>query len=496
MGTITNSNPLLDEQVSFIQHALPGLGSGNYELTVSQTLKNSAGGEISDSSLTNTYSFAVTGDQFFLQNPGTVYSVFPPDNSSGEYSTVLPHVVLTKPTFPWTRYPTNTPPVTGLNPGQDSDADVPTWLALFTFDEDDTAAFPSLDLSLTNATIGDLYPPSLYPQSTLGDNYSYFYNTSSVELQPGTSLTDTIQILDIPLSLFWQVAPSLADMYQTAHVRNVSLTNKATMPNISDVGEPTGAFSIVFGNRLAQAERRSTVFFVSLEMMQNFLPNEDGSMPNSSPTTDGTKMIRLAVLKSWSYYTVGGSPSDFTTQLLSLNGRNPQSQTNAAFTNLRLAYTGSNQLVGNILSMGYTPLNHLLRTGEQTVSWYRGPLLPYHISNVQLNFPIASPDQVTLFDPTTGMLDTSYATAWTIGRLTALQDKTFSTALYNWKKGLSQQVVNAAEEEILGHTLGLPMQQLESAQTEAGTIKAKAKLGTGHNLLHQTIQLVSKKKKK
>jgi hypothetical protein len=492
MSTITNTNPLLDEQVSFVQHALPGLGSGNYELTVSQTIKNSAGTEISDSSLTNTYLFAVTGDQFFLQNPGTVYSVFPPENSSGEYSTVLPHVVLTKPTFPWTRYPTNTPPVSGLNPGQDSDVDVPTWLALLTFDEDDAAAFPTLDLSLKNATIGDLYPPSVYPQSTLGNNYSYFYNATSVNLQPGTSATDTIQIIDIPLSLFWQVAPSLSDMYQTAHVRKVSLTNKATMPGISDVGEPVGAFSIVFGNRLAQRERRSTVFFVSLEMMQNFLPNEDGSMPGSSPTTDGTKMIRLAVLRSWSYFTVSGSPSDFTTQLLSLNGRNPQSQTDAAITNLRIDYTGSNALVGNILSMGFTPLNHLLRTGEQTVSWYRGPLLPYNIPTVQLNFPIASPDQVTLFDPTTGMLDTSYATAWTIGRLTALQDKTFSTALYNWKRGLSQQVVNAAEEEMLSRTMGLPMQHMLTTQAEAETTALKTKARSGHSLLHQTIALVSK----
>ncbi|MCA6363466.1 MAG: hypothetical protein IM638_10545 [Bacteroidetes bacterium] len=492
MSTITNSNPLLDEQVSFVQHALPGLGSGNYELTVSQTIKNSEGGTISDSSLTNTYHFAVTGDQFFLQNPGTIYSVFPPDNSSGEYSTVLPHVVLTKPTFPWTRYPTNTPPVTGLDPGQDSDVNVPTWLAILTFDEDDSAAFPALDLSLKNATIGDLYPPSLYPQSTLGSNYSYFYNASAINLQPGTSVTDTIQIIDIPLSLFWQVAPSLNDMYQTAHVRKVSLTDKATMPGISDVGEPVGSFSIVFGNRLAQQERRSTVFFVSLEMMQNFLPNEDGTMPGSSPTTDGTKMIRLAVLRSWSYFTVSGSPSDFTTQLLSLNGRDPESNTEAPITNLRIGYTGSNELVGNILSMGYTPLNHLLRTGEQTVSWYRGPLLPYNIPTVQLNFPIASPDQVTLFDPTTGMLDTSYATAWTIGRLTALQDKTFSTALYNWKRGLSQQVINAAEEELLHRTMGLPMQQIQAAALEEESDTPQPKARPGHALLHQTIELVSK----
>ncbi|MGL5888484.1 MAG: hypothetical protein ACRC3B_01285, partial [Bacteroidia bacterium] len=119
MKLTTTSNPLLDEQVSFIQHALPGLTSGDYQLTVAQQIKDESGTVVSDNSITNTYKFAVLGDQFSLQNPtGTIYSVFPADNTSGEYTTILPHVVFTKPTFPWMRYPTNTPPVSGLTPGE------------------------------------------------------------------------------------------------------------------------------------------------------------------------------------------------------------------------------------------------------------------------------------------------------------------------------------------------------------------------------------------
>ena len=55
---------------------------------------------------------------------------------------------------------------------------------------------------------------------------------------------------------------------------------------------------------------------------------------------------------------------------------------------------------------------------------------------------------------TTGLLDASLAAAWTIGRLIALQDKGFSAALYTWKRGLTQAVVDTAEREILAEILG------------------------------------------
>ena len=102
-----------------------------------------------------------------------------------------------------------------------------------------------------------------------------------------------------------------------------------------------------------------------------------------------------------------------------------------------------------------------MRTGGQTVSWYRGPLVPYPIPQPRIKFPIASPDQATRFDPTTGMFDSSYAAAWTLGRQLALQNKTFSTALYDWKKGLAQQVVDAIENKILEERLK-PLLQSDS----------------------------------
>ncbi len=478
----TTANPLLDELVTFIQHDLPGLDDGAYQLRIAQTVTDADGTPINDESLSQAYSFAVLGDRFRLKNPGAVlYSVFPPAGGSGEYTTVLPHVVFSKSTFPWSRYPTSQAPYAPPAPGQDTDADVPTWLYVLLLDQDDVAAYPSLSLTPGTATIADLFPTSLVSTSTLGSNYSYFWEAQGTTLDPGDQATDSIQVLDLPLPLFWKLAPTVADLRLMAHVREVSLTNKPTIPGISDVGEPVGTFSIVFGNRLPATERKTFAYLVSLEEMEHFLPtSEEGGAPSTG--IDATKSIRLAVLASWSFYSTG-QPATFVDQLLALNGGGTP-----AFTNLVLPYAGTSPVVRDALSMGFTPLNHDVRTGEHTVSWYRGPLAPYLVDAARVTLPVSSPDQATIFDPTTGMFDTSYSAAWTIGRLMALQDTAFSTALYTWKQGLSREVVDQVENGILSQAFGAVLQARDAVAADPAATAANARrsadaVGTGDALL-------------
>ena len=446
-------NDPFNESVSFLQHVLPGLDDGTYQLTVSQHVNDSTGAPISDDTLTRTYTFAVLGDQFRLQRPSdVVFSLFPADQATGEFTTVLPHVVFLKQSFPWARYPNNTPPV-APPPGGDTDADVPTWLAVLLFDEDDAAANPALTLAPATRTIGDLIPTSINSGSSLGNNYSYFFKATSMPaLEIGQTLATQIQTIDIPLPLFWQTCPSLSDLALLAHVREVSLINKPTN-TAAATGEPTGRFSIVFGNRLAQTEKKAYAYLVSLEEMEDLLPKSDGTPPSGS--FDNTRFIRLAVLQSWTYFSTGETAT-FVDELLALNGRTGSGD--APDTTLTVPYSGSNPVVKNALSMGYVPLDHQLRTPsattpQQTVSWYRGPLVPYDTAPPAIDLPVSSPDQITIFDPTTGMLDVSYAAAWTLGRQLALQNSSFAEALYGWKKGLIQSVVDAIELELLNEAL-------------------------------------------
>ncbi len=475
-------NDQLNELVFFVQHQLPGLADGTYQLTVSQRVLDSAGNQVDDGSLSRTYHFAVLGDRFQLKTPSTdVFSVFPEDQASGEFDTVLPHVVLTQPTFPWTRYPTNSDPVTALQPGEDFDGDVPSWLAVLLFDEDDVAQFPGLALTPADRQVGDLFPTALYASSSLGNNYSYFNQATNTDLDVGDTLDKPISTIDIPLPLFWQTAPGLSDLSLLAHIRTVSLINKPTATGAADPGEALGTFSVVFGNRLPSHQKKAYAYLVSLEELQDFLPNSDGTPPTGN-SFDPTRFLRLAVLKSWTFFSTGESAT-FTNDLLALNGRNPLGNQDAADTTLTLPYSGSNAGVKSALSMSYVPLNHNLRTGGQTVSWYRGPLAPYAIPKASIAYPIASPDQATHFDPTTGMFDVSYAAAWTLGRQLALQDTAFSSALYVWKKGLTQAVVNQVENEILGELLA----PLIAAESQPAALSSIRKLTPAQALVHKLV---------
>lgn len=455
----SSSHSLRDQLVTFIQNNLPGLTAGEYQLDISQRVDDSEGNPISDDALHNSYSFAVLGDRFFLRNPATIYTTFPAENATGEFSATFPHVVFTNPMLPWTRNPTAPDPDSSLHsddenpsPGQD----VPTWLTVLLFDEDDVAAYPGLTLPPKSATVGDLFPPAAYKDTTLCENYSYFHGatTTTGKLNAGEEVTQPIQTLDIPLELFWKIAPTIDDLKLLAHVRRVSLVKKPTMAGISDLGEPEGDFSIAFGNRLPQTEKRTFACLVSLEQLQPFLPdNEDGGPPSTN-CFDGKKFLRLAVLRSWQFFSTG-QPATFRDQLLALNGRDPDSKIDAPNTNLRLTYSGENVLIKNALKMGYVPLDNDLRSDEKTVSWYRGPLVPFPITESKIQFPVSSPDQATVFDPTTGMFDLSYSSAWTIGRMMAVQDTSFSSSLYLWKKGLTQKAINNIEEEIMSEKFSL-----------------------------------------
>jgi hypothetical protein len=438
MTMASDTDAVAQEQVTFIPHHLPGLEAGEYQLTVSQHIEDGAGNRITGDTLASTYSFAVRSDRFSLKKPGeTVYSVFPADNATGEYSAVLPHVVFTRRTFPWSRTLTEHPP-----PTVDAKADVPTWLAVLLLDQDDPAIAP------TAAKIGDLFPPKLCATSTLGPHYSYFWNaTDASGLEPGEQLSDPVRILDLPLDFFWRIAPTSEDLKLLAHARKVSLLPKATATGVAGQGEPVGDFAVVFGSRLPQTGRKTQAVLVSLEGLGPFLPTDSNGGPPAGTSFSGSLNIRLAVLQSWTFFSTGEA-ARFTDRLLALDGAAPVSG-QVAQAGLRLPYTGNDLTVRKALSAGYAPLEHSLRTGGRTVSWYRGPLTPYQIAKSGLSFPITSPDKATAFDPTTGLFDVSYAAAWTLGRMLGLQDRAFAAALYRWKKGLARKAVAGAEDKVV-----------------------------------------------
>lgn len=467
--TIPESGPVpANEFVTFIQHQLPGLEDGGYQLTISQHVNDSTGQPISGQTLSRTYTFAVTGDRFRLGNPSaTVAATFPASNATGEFTTVLPHVVFNAASFPWARSPGNSPPPLPA-PGKDAETDVPTWLAVLILDEDDVAAHPGLVLEPVTRVLGDLFPSS--------DKTYYSYFTGTGGLETGETRTDPVQTIDVPLQLFVDVAPTLADLSLSAHVRQVSVENKPMALGDTPPADPIGTFAIVIGNRLPQQNKQSHAYLVSLEALAAYLPaTGDGGTPADS-TVEMSRSLRLAVLQHWTFSTKGETAA-FVDQLELLNGRT-LGAADAVNTNLRVLVNGANPPVSTALDGGYVPLNHGLRTGETTVSWYRGPLSPIDRARSGPPLPVSSPDQALIFDPTTGMFDASLAAAWTIGRLVALQDQSYATSLYAWKKGQAQAVVDAVERQIIDDSFA----GLTAAPDGAA--------GTTSTLLHDTMRLI------
>jgi hypothetical protein len=493
MGMTTSHPVPASEFVTFIQHQLPGLEDGSYQLTVGQHVNDGDGQPISGQTLRRTYTFAVTGDRFRLSNPSaTVASVFPASNATGEFTTVLPHVVFTAPAFAWTRSPAKQPPPLPAA-GQDTESDVPTWLAVLVLDNDDVAAYPGLILDPVTGVVGDLFSSAVYADSTLEDDTTYTYFTGATEttglLETGESVSDPVQTIDIPLRLFADIAPTLADLKLSAHVRQVSVQNKPMALGAQPPDDPIGTFAIVIGNRLPQQNKQSYAYLVSLEALQDYLPATGDGGTTANTALDMSRSLRLAVLQHWTFNTKGEKAA-FVDLLELLNGRGIGGD-DAANTNLRLVVNGTAppistpSPISTALAGGYVPLNHGLRTGETTVSWYRGPLSPIDRARAGPELPVSSPDQALVFDPATGMFDVSLAAAWTIGRLIGLQDQSYATSLYAWKRGQAQAVVDAVERQIIDDAFGgltAPSPPATPAATDGRPSTA--------TLLHDTMRLI------
>ncbi len=438
--------------IQFAGACPPRMTAGPYTLTVTQEivelgadLKEKPGG------IRQSYGHSrrvhVQGGRFAI-DPMDITAVFPPDGSEGDFAGVLPHVTFSRRALPWEQKsgPTDAP-----------------WLALLVFHEGDEGGIPEV----RPAMVGDLSRKSFQP----GDSPSSGERPSTLAVQeqkhsrvivsypdagkdgptawklwPGEKVWDPCQVVDISVSLFRGIAPLPDDLRWLGHSRILSSPS-------GDAGNRES--SVIIGNRLPQRDGVSLACLVSLEGIGSFLA------PGPLATTEGKTAthVRLVVLKSWTFRcgaNLRGFHQPLTTGVLQIPQVEPVSATRTPEE--RAIEAAWDAKVKNALAMGYTALNHDTRWGDQAVSWYRGPLLPFG-SEVALSVPpppicedgyltgttpLSTADEALRYDPGLGMLDVSYAAAWQLGRLLALRDKTFSCDLYRWKGEVKRKILAAA----------------------------------------------------
>ncbi|PST83935.1 hypothetical protein C7T94_04110 [Pedobacter yulinensis] len=419
-----------DTTLTFIQHQLPPLDSGEYTVNVSQkvTLANVD----TETFQTNPLTLFVSGKRFQLDG-SDIQSAFPPANQQGYYGNVFAHVVLNTPTLPWQRG-------TGeaANTGTD---DVAAWLGIMTFAETDPVP------GLQSATLNDLVNP---PSGT-------FF--PALTLEPGQQPTDPVTIVDVPATLFNNIAPSLNDLAWLAHVRTVDVSNKATSGD-----EPApGTLSVVIGNRLPPVGMHTTAMLVSFENYASMLPADDGTPATQAA---GYQYMRMVVLYNWTFL-AQAEPVTFEQYLESVNVT-PAGLQQTYNTAVSSGNAAADAAVQNIINMGYTGFPHLLRDGGNTVSWFRGPLLPYGTQPF-IQVPFGDADQLLRYDPGSGIFDVSYSAAWQLGRLLALNDRNFALALFRWRARHTSEALTQLEQDMLNEQLDIQIDpdQLPSEQNIA-----------------------------
>ncbi len=439
MEVIKKKSYSITGSLTFYQHILPPLESGNYKISASQILSSKTG-QIPDITYQNNHNFCVIGPRFSL-NPDDISSCFPPENTLGEFANVIPHVCLSRATLPWERSAEN------IQINADS-TDVIPWLGLLLFNEEDPTP------TLQSATLLDLlsidyqtpdHQPGKCPKNILFPN---FPGTDHNELDYSENWSDPCWVIDVPLELFNKIAPSLEDLIWLGHVREIKVTDSQSnfyLNKLKRMSTETSSpkLSCVIANRLPLPGKQNSVYLISFENWGQYLPNTDASANPTIPP--GITQVRLVVLKKWSFFAVS-EQEDFAGYLLNLNGGllqiSPISDNNSE----------QDKAINNAFNMGYAAFNHHTRQGDKTVSWYKGPFLPFD-STDSISIPVPSSDSVTGYNPDTGMFDVSYAAAWQLGRLLALQNKNFAQTLYNWKRENTQEVISNFETEIIQESL-------------------------------------------
>jgi hypothetical protein len=436
-----------DGKIVFVEFHPPDLADGDYTLTVTQTIEAqeqiSNKQNFSEKFPAATFRFSILGPRFTL-DPQVITSVFPPAGSLGDYSNALPHIVFNRSTLPWERTA-----IKKDDPNKPKEEETRvSWLALLLLEENELAApQPAPETAKENVktfTVGELRA------STTGK-----INWPGISPESGQHDGDRLSVIDVPWSCLKQITPTGDDLRFLTHVRK-------TEESTGKPGEDESA--VVMGSRLPKPGSISCVHLVSVEGRYKY---EGKQLVFDHRGAQDGDSIRLVSLKSWRFTCVDENNS--FTKLLehldrssSLRLLDPEWE-GMAYREIR-EISDARHAARRYLAMGCVPLPHAMRQGNKTVSWYRGPLVPGNNTTKDFSLPIRSADELVYYDDTYGMFDVSYAAAWELGRLLALQSKSFSTNLYRWKRSHAWKIKDA-DTQLTHLPFGGPTADLELPET-------------------------------
>lgn len=378
----------MEEGIRLTDLCAPALKEGHYE--VEAAVDADVGEKIH---FTEKKEIVVSSRRFRLL-PDEIYSVYPPADGSGEYGGCIPHVVLNRDTIPWER-----------EMFRDTEGKSCPWMMLLLLAEGE-------DCRRQEMTIAEALKGRENPLIYMGKD-------PDVPEEGMEKNTDHCVVADLSAELAASVLPEREEVELLAHGRLVSLEDKVT-----DTSVKSGWFSCLAANRYvnegAQKIRRYQACLVSLKGFEELLEAE--GVEKKRRCLSGAGIVRFFVLYEWGF-TSTASPYSFS----------------GIIRGLRVGTLGGPvkesvraQELRDLLERGYYPLNHRLRDGSRTVSWYRGPLVPQYEKREPFHYHVFS-DQISRYDPDMGMMDMGYACAWQLGRMLAFQNQSYCRILIQWR---------------------------------------------------------------
>ncbi len=407
-------------QLTFIDYKKPRLDSGEYTLSVAhqvgdyhQKPQAQASGKIN---------IKVQGEKLTL-GPNVISSMYPPPGEQGNFSNSLAHVVFNKATLPWVRS------ANCINQ-QNTDVELP-WLYLMIVNQND------VDLGLVKLpkeiSAQQLSTGAYFPQSAM-DIIKNDPKLEEIEGKP--------KVVDINSGLFKQlIAQQPEQLAQQAHVRRNQTDQTDT--------------SVLIANRFGQSYQstypdgtRNHALVVSVE--KYFEPEHAQQIQNLPDDA----MVRLIVLHQWSFNCINSDIS-FPVRAEAITAAS-HSLANEKFA------TADEETKAKIAS-GLLALPHEMRTGDQTISWYRGPLSPYlapNSDNILLSpqqmghlFPespvisATDADRLITYSASDGMFDINNAAAYELGRFLSINNANYSKTLAKYKHMKARRIKLTADDD-------------------------------------------------
>ncbi|MDD3360211.1 MAG: hypothetical protein PHW34_00885 [Hespellia sp.] len=427
-------------EMQFMSSAPPVMDSGEYRVRAAQKVTLPESDTLQGEPL---YFYA--GEQRFTMEREVVSDVYPPKNSMSDYGTVLPHIVLKKKSYPWERL-INAKKT--LRQGEHITGNRTPWVALLLLEE------------------GEAEVKTITLEELLKEKETIFFPQAGSERMVGEKEADVCQVLELAPKVFREVVPREVELEWLAHVRIVDLHAREE----NRISHP-GCYSVVVCSRFPPASEtaiKCSAHLVSLEGFHGFLPGDMG-VEEGKESWAQKECIRLVSLHQWEFCSKKRTTEDFRTLAEKLDTE----AFRLPVTPLKGKAAEGDFKVHALerLKRGYTVLSHLVRTGEKTASWYRGPLIPCEkeLSDQSQN---QSADGRLMYDRETGLFDMSYAAAWQLGRLMILKNRSVSAALCSWRKLVEQKGREALEVHILKNHLG---ELHKNANTESASSGRYAK---------------------